>query len=78
MVATVDLISEASHKHAKEVTSLAFDGEHLYSGGVDGVINVRNDYFQRNLRESYRMIYTCFLLWGCLNFCSIFVPTYFH
>lgn len=42
MVATVDLISEASHKHAKEVTSLAFDGEHLYSGGVDGVINVRN------------------------------------
>lgn len=42
MVATVDVISEASHKHAKEVTSLAFDGEHLYSGSEDGVINVRN------------------------------------
>lgn len=42
MVATVDLICEASHKHAGEVTALCFDGEHLYSGSSDGVINVRN------------------------------------
>lgn len=41
MVAKIDVIGEASHKHAKEVTSLAFDGEHLYSGSEDGVINVR-------------------------------------
>lgn len=47
MVAKIDLISEASHKHAGEVISLAFDGEHLYSGSEDGVISVRNldDFF---------------------------------
>lgn len=42
MVAKIDLISEASHKHAGEVTALVFDGEHLYSGSADGVISVRN------------------------------------
>lgn len=41
MVARIDIISEASHKHAGEVTALAFDGEHLYSGSADGVITVR-------------------------------------
>lgn len=41
MVAKIDLISETSHKHAGEVTALCFDGEHLYSGSEDGVINVR-------------------------------------
>lgn len=41
MVAKIDLISEASHKHAGEVVALAFDGEHLYSGSEDGVISVR-------------------------------------
>lgn len=41
MVAKIDLISEASHKHAKDITALCFDGEHLYSGSEDGVINVR-------------------------------------
>lgn len=40
MVAKIDVISEASHKHAGEVVALAFDGEHLYSGSADGVINV--------------------------------------
>lgn len=47
MVAKIDLISEASHKHAGEVIALAFDGEHLYSGSEDGVISVRNldDFF---------------------------------
>lgn len=44
MVAKIDLISEASHKHAGEVNALAFDGEHLYSGSADGVISVRNLY----------------------------------
>lgn len=41
MVAQVDIISDAGHKHAGEVTALAFDGEHLYSGSSDGVISVR-------------------------------------
>lgn len=41
MVATIDIISEAGHKHAGEVTALVFDGEHLYSGSADGVISVR-------------------------------------
>lgn len=42
MVAKIDVISEASHKHAGEVTALVFDGDHLYSGSADGVISVRN------------------------------------
>lgn len=41
MVAKIDVISEASHKHVGEVTALCFDGENLYSGSTDGVINVR-------------------------------------
>lgn len=45
MVAKVDLISEASHKHAGEVKALAFDGAHLYSGSADGVISVRNSVY---------------------------------
>lgn len=45
MVAKIDLISEANHKHAGECTALCFDGEHLYSGSEDGVINVRNNLF---------------------------------
>lgn len=44
MVATVELVSDASHKHAGEVTALAFDGTHLYSGSADGVISVRKSY----------------------------------
>lgn len=40
MVGKIELVSEASHKHAGEVTSLAFDGEHLYSGGSDGIITL--------------------------------------
>lgn len=53
MVAKIDLISEASHKHAKDITALCFDGEHLYSGSEDGVINVRLfiiSKFWKNLR----------------------------
>lgn len=53
MVAKIDLISEANHKHTKEVTALCFDGEHLYSGSEDGVINVRHlkiSTFSNNLR----------------------------
>lgn len=45
MVAKIDLISEASHKHAGEVVALCFDGTHLYSGSEDGAINVRNFLF---------------------------------
>lgn len=45
MVAKIDLISETSHKHAGEVVALCFDGQHLYSGSEDGVINVRDFLF---------------------------------
>lgn len=41
MPAKVDLVSDAKHKQGGEVTALCFDGEHLYSGSEDGVINVR-------------------------------------
>lgn len=57
MVAKIDLISEENHKHVGEVTALCFDGEHLYSGSEDGVINVRNNLctFWRNfLSDSNR------------------------
>lgn len=49
MVAKIDLISEVSHKHAGEVTALAFDGDHLYSGSADGVITVSEIYGVANL-----------------------------
>lgn len=41
-MAEIDLTSEASHKHASEISALCFDGEHLYSGDQDGVIHVRH------------------------------------
>lgn len=41
MVAKVDAVCDAKHKHGGEVTALCFDGEHLYSGSEDGVITVR-------------------------------------
>lgn len=39
MVAQIDVTCEAG-KHAGEITALAFDYDHVYSGGSDGVINV--------------------------------------
>lgn len=51
MVAKIDLIGETSHKHAGEVTALCFDGEHLYTGSQDGVINVSKIYFCVQLKN---------------------------
>ncbi|XP_055304436.1 uncharacterized protein LOC129569544 [Sitodiplosis mosellana] len=73
MVAKIDLISEASHKHAGEVTALAFDGDHLYSGSADGVINMWSKDLQFNreipvhkdfavlalVANSHKQLYSC-------------------
>lgn len=37
----MDVTCEAG-KHTGEITALAFDNDHVYSGGEDGVINVRS------------------------------------
>lgn len=37
----MDVTCEAG-KHTGEITALAFDYDHVYSGGEDGVINVRS------------------------------------
>lgn len=49
MVATVDLASDPT-KHAGEINALVYDYDHVYSGGNDGVINVR---FCENKREMF-------------------------
>lgn len=36
----IDATSEAG-KHTGEVNALVYDYDHVYSGGADGVINVR-------------------------------------
>lgn len=42
MSAEVLTVSEAG-KHAGGITSLLYDNDHVYSGGSDGVINVRHN-----------------------------------
>lgn len=78
MVAKIDLISEASHKHAGEVTALVFDKEHLYSGSADGVINVRInwlDIYRNNLVHFRNFIQNLQILGN--NLIIVFIPTYF-
>lgn len=36
----VDMVSDAKHKRAGEITALCCDGEHVYSGSEDGAVTV--------------------------------------
>lgn len=42
MVGKVLHKSEAEHQHTGDVTTLLFHNNHVYSGGADGTIKVRN------------------------------------
>lgn len=56
-MAQVDVTGETG-KHTGEITALVFDNEHVYSGGEDGVINVRLSFIP-HIGQIHSRIRTC-------------------